>query len=221
LILPKTKPESLKYKWASLQGDLAKNSNNWSEIEDKILKEVLYEENPELFENSSEISLLKINSTESTRNLQEFFVNCEENPINLTKEELFDEFLACGEDSKEISLEKTQFSERNSKEFSNIMENHQKKPDFIIKIPKKELILTKNNAENVDNFPKKVIKWSFIAMKMNQRANLMKLTGQKLGKHCRERWLNHLSPKLLKRENGRKLPDISQEEHNIALKTDI
>jgi hypothetical protein len=38
------------------------------------------------------------------------------------------------------------------------------------------------------------IKWSFIAMEMNQRS--MNRTKEWMGKHCRERWFNHLNPNL-------------------------
>ena len=38
------------------------------------------------------------------------------------------------------------------------------------------------------------IKWSFVAMEMNQRCtNKIK---EWMGKHCRERWFNHLNPNL-------------------------
>ena len=47
------------------------------------------------------------------------------------------------------------------------------------------------------------VKWSFIAMELNQRANksenYMNIS-PKLGKHCRERWFNHLTPTLKKTE---------------------
>ena len=154
--------------------DYTRISNNWSEIEDKILKELLFEENPELFEKEADF-----------RNFKDF---CDENEGNSFKnensKELFTDFFISDENSHEIFLEKKEFFS----EKALFSEKNQEKPQISSEIDQ-------NPA-----FPeKKKIKWSFIAMKMNQRANL-EATGQKLGKHCRERWFNHLSPKLLKTE---------------------
>ena len=108
-ILPYTKPQSLKYKWACLQNAGSKVSHSWTALEDQLLRELIMEMNPELLE------------------------------------------------------------ER----------------DF----------------ENLNKTPK--VKWSFIAMELNQRAHRNDPYWEffpKLGKHCRERWFNHLTPLLKKTE---------------------
>lgn len=107
-ILPYTKPQSLKYKWACLQNaGGTKVSHSWTAQEDQLLRDLIREMNPELL-----------------------------------GERVFD----CG-------------------------------------TPK--------------------IKWSFIAMELNQRAHRNDPYWEffpKLGKHCRERWFNHLTPLLKKTE---------------------
>lgn len=55
---------------------------------------------------------------------------------------------------------------------------------------------TPNNTNHNHNN----IKWSFIAMEMNQRLQNNENFLPKLGKHCRERWFNHLTPLLRKNE---------------------
>lgn len=55
-------------------------------------------------------------------------------------------------------------------------------------------IIYENEPALLDpNVSKPKIKWSVVAMKFNHRTK-----GNKLGKHCKERWYNHLSPNLNK-----------------------
>lgn len=113
-LLPHTKPESLKYKWACLQTIPSKVSHNWTLQEDQLLRDLISEMSPEL--------------------LHQFELN----------DESFNSHI---------------------------------------------------------NSPK--VKWSFIAMELNQRAHKNDPFGNyfpKLGKHCRERWFNHLTPHLKKTE---------------------
>lgn len=57
-----------------------------------------------------------------------------------------------------------------------------------------------------------MMKWSAIAMKLNYLSK-----GNKLGKHCKERWLNHLSP-LLNKDDWNEAEDIILLETAMQLK---
>lgn len=89
------------------------------------------------------------------------------------------------------------------KTLNNWTEQEDQTLKSIIEETNPELLAHNFNYFNPNYKQNQKIKWSFIAMELNQRifkTNSMIKKIPKLGKHCRERWSNHLNPFLNKND---------------------